>query len=278
MTPTSMHPPAFVPLDATFGARIDGLDLMRPIAPDVEAALKAALDEYHLLVIHAPDLAPVDQQRLAAVFGPLLDESRDGSGYTLVSDQLGGSIREGPLLFHSDLAFTPTPLVAISLYAVEIPAGGTSTHFADAAGAASRLSPLIRADLRNREAVHVYPLTDARGDQRYRIASVDRDAPRATHPVLLPHPRTGESVLFIGEMQTDSIVGLDEPSSEALLAELWSELYAPANVYTHHWRIGDLVLWDNLAVQHARDDVVLGSGRTLRRVPVGEYAVQLRET
>ena len=78
-------------------------------------------------------------------------------------------------------------------------------------------------------------------------------------------------------MQTDSIVGLDEPSSEALLAELWSELYAPTNVYTHHWRVGDLVVWDNIAVQHARDDVVGGSGRTLRRVPVGRYGVQLRE-
>jgi taurine dioxygenase len=85
-------------------------------------------------------------------------------------------------------------------------------------------------------------------------------------------------VLFVGQMQTDAIVGLDEPASETLLAELWSELYAPRNVYTHQWRVGDLVVWDNLAVQHARDDVAVGSGRTLRRVPVGTYAVQLRET
>jgi taurine dioxygenase len=273
-----MDGPRFLPLDASFGARVEGLDLRVPFTPEVVAALQAAIDRYHLLVVHVPDLEVAGQQQLASVFGPLLDESRDGSGYTLVSDRPGGAIREGPLLFHSDLAFTPTPLVAISLYALEIPASGTTTHFADAMGAARRLSPSTRAEVLAKEAIHVYPLTDARGDRRFRIATVDRDAPRATHPVLLPHPRTGEPVLFVGQMQTDSIVGLDEPSSEALLAELWSELYAPDGVYTHEWRVGDLVAWDNVAVQHARDDVVPGSGRTLRRVPVGEYAVQLRET
>ena len=274
--PAPKHSPAFVPLGASFGAQIEGLDLTTPFAPVVEAALRTALDEFHLLVVHAPDLAPVGQQQLAALFGPLLDESRDGSGYTLVSDRPGGSIREGPLLFHSDLAFTPTPLVAISLYAVEIPPEGTSTHFVDAVGAARNLRRSTVDAVGGQEAVHLYPLTDARGDRRFRIATVDRDAPCATHPVLMRHPRTGEPVLFVGQMQTDSIVGLDEHASEALLAELWSELYVPANVYTHRWSVGDLVVWDNLAVQHARDNVALGSGRTLRRVPVGEYAVQLR--
>jgi taurine dioxygenase len=272
-----MNEPRFHALDASFGARVVDLDLAVPFTPEVAAALRTALDEYHLLVLCVPELEPTGQQRLAAVFGPLLDESRDGSGYTLVSDRPGGAIREGPLLFHSDLAFTPTPLVAISLYALEIPDAGTSTHFADAAGAARRLSSSTVEALRGREAVHVYPLTDARGDRRFRVAAVDRDAPRATHPVLMPHPRTGEPVLFVGQMQTDSIVGLDEPSSESLLAELWSVLYAPANVYTHFWRVGDLVVWDNVAVQHARDDVRPGSGRTLRRVPVGTFAVQLRD-
>jgi alpha-ketoglutarate-dependent taurine dioxygenase len=149
----------------------------------------------------------------------------------------------------------------------KIPATGTATHFADAMGAARRLSPSTRAAVRAKEAVHVYPLTDARGDRRFRIATVDRDAPRATHPVLLPHPRTGEPVLFVGQMQTDSIVGLDEPSSEALLAELWSELYAPESVYTHEWRVGDLVIWDNRCTLHrgrAYDDAT--HPRDLRRV------------
>ena len=124
----------------------------------------------------------------------------------------------------------------------------------------------------------MYPLTDARGDRRFRVATVDADAPRAAHPVLLSHPRTNEPVLYVNQMQTDGITGLDEPASEALLAELWSALYAPENVYTHHWCEGDLVVWDNLAVPARARRRRARIGRTLRRVPVGTYAVQLRDT
>jgi taurine dioxygenase len=259
-----------------FGVRIEGVDLGRPVDAATADALRAALDEHHLLVFHTPGLVPAQQQRLAAVFGPLVDESKDGSGWSLVSDRPDGVIREGPLLFHSDLAFTPTPLTAISLYALELPAGGTATHFADAVRAARHLAPDLRAAAAGRDALHVYPLTEARGDERYRVATLDAGAPRATHPVLWDHPRTGEPVLFVNAMQTDSVVGLPEPESEALLARLWDVLYEPGNVYTHRWRVGDLVVWDNVAVQHARDDVRIGEGRTLRRVPVGALAVKLR--
>lgn len=259
-----------------FGARIDGLDPAGPLTDADRATLRAALDRHHLLVAHLPDLAPDAQQRLAAAVGPLVDESRDGSGWTLVSDRADGVIREGPLLFHSDLAFTPTPLTAISLYALEVPAGGTATFFADGVRAARNLPPDLRTAVSGRSALHCYPLTEARGDERYRIADLDAGAPRAEHPVLWEHPRTADPVLFVNAMQTDSIVGLDGPGSEVLLERLWSVLYDAGNVYRHAWRVGDLVLWDNVAVQHARDDVQEGDGRTLRRVPVGTLAVRLR--
>jgi taurine dioxygenase len=179
-------------------------------------------------------------------------------------------------LFHSDLAFTAEPLIAISLYALEIPPAGTATHFADGVRAAARLPSDLRRKVEGREALHVFPLTDAHGDRRFRVADLDAGAPRATHPVLWHHPRTGEVVLYVSQMQTDCLVGLSEAESAQLIAALWGHLYAPAYVYSHHWQVGDLVVWDNIAVQHARDDVVLGVGRTLRRVPVGHLAVGLR--
>jgi taurine dioxygenase len=266
----------FVEVMEPFGGRIVGLDPAR-LTDDDLATVRDALDRHHLLVAHLPDLTPAEQQRLAGAVGPLVDESRNGDGWTLVSDRDDGVIREGALLFHSDLAFTPAPLTAISLYALEVPAGGTATFFADGIRAATRLPADLRAAAEARRGLHCYPLTEARGDERYRVATLDAGAPRAEHPVLWDHPRTGEPVLYVNAMQTDSIVGLPEPESEALLARLWAVLYDAGNVYRHEWRVGDLVLWDNVAVQHARDDVQLGVGRTLRRVPVGTIAVRLRE-
>jgi len=263
-------------IEGAFGARIDGVDPDRPLDGAVADALRAAMDEHHLLVFDLPALDSGGQQRLASVFGPVLDESGRGDGWTLVSDRPEGVIRDGALLFHSDLAFTTEPLIAISLYALEVPASGTATHFADGVHAASRLPPDLRDRVGGGEALHVFPLTDARGDRRFRIADLDAGAPRAAHPVLWTHPRTGEVVLYVNQMQTDCLVGLSEAESEDLLAALWRHLYEPANVYTHRWRVGDLLVWDNIAVQHARDDIAIGIGRTLRRVPIGRLAVGLR--
>jgi taurine dioxygenase len=58
--------------------------------------------------------------------------------------------------------------------------------------------------------------------------------------------------------------------SDALLEELFAVLYDPAHIYDHHWRAGDLVIWDNLAVQHAR--AAFGTApRTLQRVSITQY-------
>ena len=66
---------------------------------------------------------------------------------------------------------------------------------------------------------------------------------------------------------THGIDGLDNDESEALLEELFQHLYRPENVVEHHWRERDLVIWDNIALQHGRDEIG-PSGRRLRRVTV----------
>jgi taurine dioxygenase len=76
-------------------------------------------------------------------------------------------------------------------------------------------------------------------------------------------------LLYVSEMQTREVVELSPSESEQLLVELRSHLYATDNRWEHHWSEGDLVVWDNLAVQHARADVALhGPARTLRKTVV----------
>jgi taurine dioxygenase len=68
---------------------------------------------------------------------------------------------------------------------------------------------------------------------------------------------------------TREIVELPAAESDALLEALFAHLYAPANTLEHGWCAGDLVVWDNLSVQHARANVrVDGPARTLRKVSV----------
>ena len=74
-------------------------------------------------------------------------------------------------------------------------------------------------------------------------------------------------------MHSSHIEGMDADSSEALIQEVFSVIYSEENRFVHHWRKGDLVIWDNVAVQHGRrfdkDDAVQ-TRRTLRRVIVSE--------
>lgn len=266
--------PETVPLSPAFGVEVRGVDLHTDPEP-VADELRDLLARHHLLRFRVPDLGADEQMRTMALFGPLLDESFDGSGWTYVSNvEEGGVLGDREYLFHSDLEFTDDPIRAISLYAVELPAEPTSTRFADTARAARRLDAATRDLVEGRTAIHVFPLTDARGDVRFRLAEVDDAAATAEHPVLMTHPVTGDDLLYLGAMQTDSIVGLPEDESEELLARCWEVLYAPDNVYEHVWEPGDLLVWDNLALHHARSAV--RGRRTLRRVPVGTVVARLR--
>jgi alpha-ketoglutarate-dependent taurine dioxygenase len=85
-------------------------------------------------------------------------------------------------------------------------------------------------------------------------------------PVGHRHPRTGETLLFVAQQMTQRIDDMEPAESEALLEELFNHLYRPENVVEHHWREHDLVLWDNIALQHARPNITIeGPARTLRK-------------
>ena len=54
--------------------------------------------------------------------------------------------------------------------------------------------------------------------------------------------------------------------SDALLERVFAHLHGdPATVYDHHWEVGDLLVWDNLALVHGRPAAPTTIRRSLRR-------------
>jgi taurine dioxygenase len=266
------------PLSDALGVEVRGLDLRAPLAADELGALRDAWRRAHLLLVRDPGLPERDQIRFVANFGPVLDESMQGEGgASYVSNRRpDGFAREGELYFHSDLAFTPAPLHVLSLYALEVPAGGSPTLFANAGLAARTLPARLRERASGLRARHLFDLVSQRQDLRYRLEQFP-DAAQAVHPLLVEHHATREPILFVSQMQTDRILGLPDAEAEALLEDLLAHLYRPEHVYRHDWQTGDLLVWDNWALQHARPPFDSAEPRTLRRVVAGELVVKAYE-
>lgn len=237
-----------------FGAEVD-LDL--PGAqPGAAGTLRELFDRRRLLAFREQHLSGDDQKRVGSWFGPV-DEGKPA----MFLDGLG----TGPLSFHSDQTSSPHPFVGLSLHAVDVSEGMTSTVFVDGVMAASTLPSALRDRVEGLRALHVLPVSIAE-----RVRAVDAlDRPNAVHPVLLEHPRTKETILFVNT-RTDRILDMGPEEGETLLQDLFEHLYSGVHTYVHYWYKGDFVVWDNLALQHGRPAIPSGVRRKLQRVAIGD--------
>ena len=244
-----------------FGVEIE-IKLAWPLPDGFEARVVELLDRHKLLVFRGQQLTEADQVLLLENFGRVLGSH--GEYRELSSD---GALGAGPLTWHSDLAFTEEPFKMISLHAVEVNDGQSWTAFANGVMAAAALPPELAAAVADRSAV-----TSLAPIQTHRVVGFDTsdELPHHVRPVIIPHPRTGEPVLYVSDMQTTRIEGMERAESDATLAALFDALYREDRVYTHHWNNGDLVIWDNIALQHARCDLTGMHPRRLQRIVIAD--------
>jgi len=178
----------------------------------------------------------------------------------------------GRLLFHCDGIWCKDPFEVLSLYAVEVAAPVIPTNFASSVNAWKTLPDELRAKIQGMQVVHVsgpeYLPARRRREVEDELVQAARDyVPSYTAHIAHRHPRTGQTILFVTQGMTKEIVGLSPDESEDLLEELFAHSYRPENQWAHDWRNGDLLYWDNLALQHARQNVLTsGPVRTLRKV------------
>lgn len=180
----------------------------------------------------------------------------------------GATAPFGELLFHSDCPHLPCPPDILSLWAEEVVPPVAPTRFASVTYAWDTLPDDLRVQVEGLVAEQTN-LVQTRGTAGRRLLVAIRPERTRTTPIAAINPRSGRTVLHVSRLVTKRIVGLDPDEGEALLAKLFAHIEQPANVWTHEWRDGDLVVWDNLSVQHARPDVAEdGPVRTLRKTAV----------
>ena len=243
-----------------FGARVD-LDLREPFTREREAALRKVFADHRLLVFRNQQISRDQQERLVRLFGPISPPEQDVPIVTNLGDN-AATLGDVELAFHVDMAYAPDPYTAISLYAEKVADDKTSTLFVDGVDLWEKMPIPLREKITATKIRNVYQFDYSQRDARRKL---DPRLPQGIFPMVRTHSVSGKTYLYVSQTDTHEIVGLDPDESEALLGEVFAHCYRQENILRHKWRRGDLVLWDNLALQHGRDATGKAE-RTLRRV------------
>jgi len=161
-------------------------------------------------------------------------------------------------LWHIDMSFLEAPPLGSMLYAKEVPDAGGDTLWANMYMAYEVLSDGMKELLDGLMGVHtagpVYGPRQVTGDRAagttMKLDQTEEALSEVLHPVVRTHPETGRKLHYLSPRFTIGIEGMDDAEAQPLLDELFAHQLRPEFLYRHRWRPGDLVMWDNRAVNH----------------------------
>jgi taurine dioxygenase len=240
-----------IPSEKPLGAEIRDVDLSHRLSSQVvDAIYQAILDR---CVIYFRDQTLTQQQLVDFTnnFGVAIEHvrkqaPRDVQEVFIVSNvkengQEIGALGNSELTFHSDLSYMPKPGTLSMLYTREIPSTGGETTWCDCRAAYDALSDGEKCELDGLRAVHRHYVEE------------QNPAEIVDHPVVTRHPDTGRKSLYVGPHLTKHLLDVDPAESDRILGKLYDHLSNPAFHWTHDWRVGDLVVWDNRPTMHRRE-------------------------
>lgn len=259
---TGPRPEETLSLSAAGGVEITDLDLSRPLTDTSRDRILALFRRHPIMVFRDQRLTREQQFDFTTHFGEV--ETRhvgrhvDAERYTAVHtvSNLGPDgqpvaipAERGNYYWHSDKSYHAVPSLLTMLHAVELPPAGGGTQFANTAMAYAALPEETRARISGLRAVHSWEASRINCGARPATEEQKRERPPVDHPLARTHPDTGAKVLYLGN-HAGHILGMPPEEGAALLRELLAFATQPRFVYTHPWRTGDVVLWDNRCLVH----------------------------
>ena len=271
------------PLTPHVGLEITGASGSELVDRAVADDCRSTLDRHGVVVYRGADISDVDLVSFSRMLGEVAVVPTGEHEYpeiqTITLDpsktnaQLAG-YRQGNFLWHIDGATQAVPQKATLLSAREVDDAGGDTEFASTYAAYEALPEQDRAEIAELLVVHSFAAAqlrvnpDASNDERASWARV----PTRVHPLVWTR-RDGRNSLLLGATAAE-VVGWSIDKGCALLDRLLEWSTQPRFVLRHHWRRGDLVIWDNTGMLHRALPFESTSQRLLHRTTlVGEEAV-----
>jgi alpha-ketoglutarate-dependent taurine dioxygenase len=240
------------------GVEIRGVDLGADLTDDLVKDIERFLRSESAVLFRGQDLDDAGQIAFAARFGKFSQfnpEDKESHVYRVSNREGFGQAND--IVFHADNMFTDYPVKYLMLYGLDVttsgvPLEGGETMLVNVADALDRLPAGMVGEL---------------ATLRCRTTTEDRGS--SVRPCLQTHAVTGQPYLVISQLTTEIVGATPEHGSE-LLRRVGGVLYDEAYIYRHKWREGDLLMWDNCLLQHARGHYVNSQNRVLRRSAIAD--------
>ncbi|MCW5747227.1 MAG: TauD/TfdA family dioxygenase [Alphaproteobacteria bacterium] len=280
------------PITETFAAEVGGLDLRRPLEPGELQVIEDAFKRFSVLVFVEQELSDQQQVDFSLNFGPLetamgnirtdtkqrlrpdladvsnLDENNE----LLKPDDRRRMFNLGNQLWHTDSSFKRTPAKASLLYAKAVPPIGGCTEFADLRAAYDALPEEMKRRIEGLVAEHSIFTSRAKTGYANFSQEEREQLPPVPQVVVRTHPGSKRKTLYLAS-HAGHILGMDAEAGRQLLADLIAHATQRQFVYTHRWRVGDLVMWDDRCTMHrGRPFDDLKYRRSVQRSTVADVA------
>ncbi|MCZ6473896.1 MAG: TauD/TfdA family dioxygenase [SAR324 cluster bacterium] len=266
------------------------LDLdLTTVDEDTRAAVRRAWQTHPLLLLRRQSLTEGELLDFSRGFGELevvvredihsrrhpeiayISNLRDEQGRTI------GGLGSYDLRWHTDQSYRTKPATGAIFLAVEVPEQGGNTWWANTEMAYDNLPQSLQEELQDCQGMFKYLMYDSDIVEEQEVKDIRGMTPDATHPLVLTHPLSGRKSLYLDITQTFGIVGMPPERSEPLLKELKAIVSKEEFIYSHQWRVGDVMMWDNSRLQHRRDPYDAALPRLAKRttifLPPSEFPV-----
>jgi len=266
------------PSSGALGAEISGIDLASIDDATFEEIHRAWLD-HQVLFFRDQKITPAEQTAFAERFGEL-------DTYPFIAP-LPGHPHVIPIIkekdtrmnfgggWHSDMSYQEKPVKATLLYAIEVPARGGDTLFANMFAAYDGLSAGMHDLIDGMRAVFtaskvhgaagLYKNADHPMDMTKNSA---KEEARFLHPIVRTHPDTGRKALYLDLPHVERLENMRIHESQPLMEFLYQHAIQPHFTTRFRWRPGSLAVWDNRCVQHYALNDYPGERREMNRITI----------
>jgi taurine dioxygenase len=273
----------------TLGAKVEGTDLSKPLAPENFSGVLRALGAHGVLCFPEQSLDALSLKSFSERFGSLQGSPTDNYCEPGVPEVmlLSNIVENGKPIgladagqdWHTDMSYNTLIGFINVLWAIKVPRRNGkplgNTVFADMHAAYADLSPELKTRLKDATATHDFnkfweEMRRRPGSTRPALTPEQRaKRPPSVHPVFLTHPISGRKVLYANPGYTIRINELSEAESDEVLAELFEHQLRPKYQYAHEWTEGDVLVWDHIGTLHnAIPDYTPEEHRLIKRCQV----------